>query len=99
MTGASFSCASINRSGHNRARMKAKTPKKKHGGARPGAGRPAKIDAPMRVHVTLPSALVKWLDAQAKKAAGAKDKSGEAAAYTRSDLVRDLLEKARKKAG
>lgn len=79
--------------------MKAKTPKKKHGGARPGAGRPAKIDAPMRVHVTLPSALVKWLDAQAKKAGVGKEKSEDAAAFTRSDLVRELLEKARKKAG
>lgn len=79
--------------------MKAKTPKKKHGGARPGAGRPAKIDAPMRVHVTLPSALVKWLDAQAKKAGAGKEKSEDSAAFTRSDLVRELLEKARKKAG
>jgi hypothetical protein len=77
--------------------MKAKTPKKKHGGARPGAGRPAKIDAPMRVHVTLPSALVKWLDAQAKKQTSAKDDEGTA--FTRSDLVRELLEKARKKSG
>jgi hypothetical protein len=77
--------------------MKAKTSKKKHGGARPGAGRPAKIDAPMRVHVTLPTALVKWLDVQAKKTSSAREKAGESAAYTRSDLVRDLLEKARKK--
>ncbi len=77
--------------------MKAKTPKKKHGGARPGAGRPAKIDAPMRVHVTLPTALVRWLDAQAKKLGSGKEKTDEATAFTRSDLVRELLEKARKK--
>jgi hypothetical protein len=76
--------------------MKTKsTTKKKHGGARPGAGRPPKIEAPMRVHVTLPTALVKWLDAQAKKHGAAKEGRG---VYTRSDLVRELLEKARKKA-
>jgi hypothetical protein len=76
--------------------MKAKS-KKKHGGAREGAGRPAKIDEPMRVHVTLPAALVRWLDGQAKKVASGREKAGEGGAFTRSDLVRDLLERARKK--
>lgn len=76
--------------------MKAKS-KKKHGGAREGAGRPSKIDEPMRVHVTLPTALVRWLDAQAKKVATAHEKAGDGGAFTRSDLVRELLERARKK--
>jgi hypothetical protein len=63
-----------------------------HGGARPGAGRPPKIDDALRVHVSLPKALVEWLDERAGKRSRKED-----AAFSRSDLVRELLEAARKK--
>ena len=75
---------------------KATTKKKKstgHGGVRPGAGRPPKIQDAVRVHVSLPQALVDWLDDRAGKRARKED-----GPFSRSDLVREILEAARKRA-